>query len=93
MTSPCDLLCVNIGTRKPVSIVIMQYIALDPGLHDIVNIVGFCFFFYSDLRQIPDNQEVFAHPVTDQSIIMEILEYVDKDDEEAIRYNYRERNF
>lgn len=50
-------------------------------------------FFYSDLRQIPDNQEVFAHPVTDQSIIMEILEYVDKDDEEAIRYNYRERNF
>lgn len=42
-------------------------------------------FFYSDLRQIPDNQEVFAHPVTDQSIIIEILEYVDKDDEEAIR--------
>lgn len=42
-------------------------------------------FFNSDLRQIPDNQEVFAHPVTDQSIIIEILEYVDKDDEEAIR--------
>lgn len=42
-------------------------------------------FFNSDLRQIPDNQEVFAHPVTDQSIIIEILEYVDKNDEEAIR--------
>lgn len=47
MTSPCDLLCVNIGTRKPVSIVIMQYIALDPGLHDIVNIVGFWVFFFT----------------------------------------------
>lgn len=42
----------------------------------------------SDLRQIPDNQEVFAHPVTDQSIIIEILEYVDKDDEEAIRTHF-----
>lgn len=47
MTSPCDLLCVNIGTRKPVPIVIMQYIALDPGLHDIVNIVGFWGFFFT----------------------------------------------
>ena len=41
--------------------------------------------YYSDLRQIPDNQEVFAHPVTDQSVIIEILEYVDKEDEDAIR--------
>ncbi|XP_061189607.1 ran guanine nucleotide release factor-like [Saccostrea echinata] len=42
----------------------------------------------SDIRQIPDNQEVFAHPVTDQSIIIEILEYVDKDDEEAIKTHF-----
>ncbi len=24
---------------------------------------------------MPDNQEVFAHPVTDQSIIIDLLEY------------------
>nr|XP_022343171.1 ran guanine nucleotide release factor-like [Crassostrea virginica] len=42
----------------------------------------------SDLRQIPDNQEVFAHPVTDQSVIIEILEYVDKEDKEAIRTHF-----
>ncbi|KAH0626242.1 hypothetical protein JD844_001089 [Phrynosoma platyrhinos] len=27
------------------------------------------------MRQVPDNQEVFVHPCTDQSIIMELLEY------------------
>lgn len=42
-------------------------------------------FNFSDIRQIPDNQEVFAHPITDQSIIIEILEYVGSDDEEAIK--------
>lgn len=42
--------------------------------------------FYSDLRQIPDNQEVFAHPSTDQSIIVEIMEYqTAEDDIQAIR--------
>ncbi|CAB1315853.1 unnamed protein product [Coregonus sp. 'balchen'] len=29
----------------------------------------------SELREIPDNQEVFAHDHTDQSIIVELLEY------------------
>nr|XP_004663210.2 ran guanine nucleotide release factor [Jaculus jaculus] len=28
----------------------------------------------SDLRPVPDNQEVFCHPVTDQSLIVELLE-------------------
>nr|KAF6305459.1 RAN guanine nucleotide release factor [Pipistrellus kuhlii] len=28
----------------------------------------------SDLRPIPDNQEVFCHRVTDQSLIVELLE-------------------
>ncbi|XP_031209892.1 ran guanine nucleotide release factor-like [Mastomys coucha] len=28
----------------------------------------------SDLRPVPDNQEVFCHPVTDQSLIIELLE-------------------
>ena len=29
----------------------------------------------SEMRQVPDNQEVFAHPLTDQSIVIELLEY------------------
>ncbi|KAL7977695.1 hypothetical protein Chor_009644 [Crotalus horridus] len=29
----------------------------------------------SEMRQVPDNQEVFVHPSTDQSIIVELLEY------------------
>ncbi|MGH0181945.1 UNVERIFIED_CONTAM: hypothetical protein FKN15_007342 [Acipenser sinensis] len=32
-------------------------------------------FIGSELREIPDNQEVFAHSHTDQSIIVELLEY------------------
>jgi len=39
----------------------------------------------SQLRQIPDNQEVYTHSQTDQSIIVEILEYVEQSDEEAIK--------
>ncbi|XP_058870538.1 ran guanine nucleotide release factor [Acipenser ruthenus] len=37
---------------------------LPPGFRDV-----------SELREIPDNQEVFAHSHTDQSIIVELLEY------------------
>jgi hypothetical protein len=32
----------------------------------------------SDFRPVPDNQEVFADPMTDRSIIIEILEYEDQ---------------
>ncbi|KAH3818445.1 hypothetical protein DPMN_120167 [Dreissena polymorpha] len=41
----------------------------------------------SVVRQIPDNQEVFVHPGTDQSIIIELMEAVDSQqpDEHAIR--------
>ena len=39
----------------------------------------------SDVREIPDNQEVFAHSHTDQSIIIEILEYVQEPDEQAVK--------
>ena len=53
--------------------------------HSLHDLAIHMIVYYSDLRQIPDNQEVFAHPVTDQSVIIEILEYVDKEDEEAIR--------
>ena len=45
-----------------------------------------CLYLSSDLRQIPDNQEVFAHPSTDQSIVVEIMEYQSaEDDTQAIR--------
>ena len=40
----------------------------------------------STLRDIPDNQEVFVHSTTDQSIIVEILQYLDEGDEQAVRY-------
>lgn len=44
-------------------------------------------FIYSDLREIPDNQEVFAHPTTDQSIIVEVMEYQHaEDDDQALRF-------
>jgi len=42
----------------------------------------------SDLREVPDNQEVFVHPVTDQSLIIELLEYVAEADEQAVRTHY-----
>ncbi|KAJ8320118.1 hypothetical protein KUTeg_001705 [Tegillarca granosa] len=39
----------------------------------------------SQIRQIPDNQEVFTHSQTDQSLIIEILEMVQEPDESAIK--------
>ncbi|XP_046579583.1 ran guanine nucleotide release factor-like [Haliotis rubra] len=50
---------------------------LPPGVKDV-----------SELREIPDNQEVFVHPMTDQSLIIEILEYVEEPDEQAIRTHF-----
>ncbi|KAL4224573.1 hypothetical protein ACF0H5_015273 [Mactra antiquata] len=46
----------------------------------------------SVIRQIPDNQEVFAHPNTDQSIIIELLEAVDaqEPDEVAISTHFND---
>ncbi|XP_063059428.1 ran guanine nucleotide release factor [Engraulis encrasicolus] len=45
----------------------------------------------SELREIPDNQEVFAHRTTDQSIIVELLEYQSQvDNEEAARYHFED---
>ncbi|XP_053574292.1 ran guanine nucleotide release factor [Bombina bombina] len=45
----------------------------------------------SDLREIPDNQEVFAHSCTDQSIIVELLEYQEGvSDTEAARYHFED---
>lgn len=41
----------------------------------------------SQMRQVPDNQEVFAHSNSDQSIIFDILEYVPgMSDEKALEW-------
>lgn len=43
----------------------------------------------SDLRPVPDNQEVFCHPVTDLSLIIELLELqVHVQGEAAVRYHF-----
>ncbi|KAH3703694.1 hypothetical protein DPMN_078736 [Dreissena polymorpha] len=44
------------------------------------------------VRQIPDNQEVFVHPGTDQSIIIEPMEAVDSQqpDEHAISTHFED---
>lgn len=45
----------------------------------------------SNLREIPDNQEVFAHAHTDQSIIVELLEYQSQvSDQDAARYHFED---
>lgn len=45
----------------------------------------------SGLREVPDNQEVFAHPSTDQSLIVELLEYQQQvDDQHAATYHFED---
>uniref|UniRef100_A0A8C5D5Q7 Ran guanine nucleotide release factor n=1 Tax=Gouania willdenowi TaxID=441366 RepID=A0A8C5D5Q7_GOUWI len=45
----------------------------------------------SDLREIPDNQEVFAHTHTDQSLIIELLEYPGQvADQDAAKYHFED---
>ncbi|CAL1592905.1 unnamed protein product [Knipowitschia caucasica] len=45
----------------------------------------------STLREIPDNQEVFAHAHTDQSIIVELLEYQSQvADQDAASYHFED---
>jgi len=40
-------------------------------------ILNIFFVFFSDLRQVPDNQEVFIYANSDVSIVVEILEKVE----------------
>ena len=43
----------------------------------------------STIRTIPDNQEVFCHASTDQSLMVDILEYQNHvDGEEAAKYHF-----
>lgn len=45
----------------------------------------------SELREIPDNQEVFAHSHTDQSLIIELVEYQGQvADQDAARYHFED---
>ncbi|XP_056271571.1 ran guanine nucleotide release factor [Pseudoliparis swirei] len=45
----------------------------------------------SELREIPDNQEVFAHERTDQSLIVELVEYqAQVADRDAARYHFED---
>ncbi|XP_004462477.1 ran guanine nucleotide release factor [Dasypus novemcinctus] len=45
----------------------------------------------SDLRPVPDNQEVFCHRATDQSLIVELLELqVHVQGREAARYHFED---
>ncbi|CAN9500632.1 unnamed protein product [Ophioblennius macclurei] len=45
----------------------------------------------SDLREIPDNQEVFANAHTDQSLIVELVEYQGQvADHDAARYHFED---
>lgn len=45
----------------------------------------------SELREIPDNQEVFAHAHTDQSLIVELVEYQSQvADQDAARYHFED---
>lgn len=45
----------------------------------------------SHLREIPDNQEVFAHAHTDQSLIVELVEYqAQVADQDAARYHFED---
>ena len=44
----------------------------------------------SFFREIPDNQEVFSHIVTDQSIIFELVEYEDTPDDQIAQFHFQE---
>ncbi|XP_076472986.1 ran guanine nucleotide release factor-like [Babylonia areolata] len=45
----------------------------------------------SEIREVPDHQEVFAHKDTDQSIIIEVLSYVQEEtDLQAVKVHFEE---
>uniref|UniRef100_A0A8D3B461 Ran guanine nucleotide release factor n=1 Tax=Scophthalmus maximus TaxID=52904 RepID=A0A8D3B461_SCOMX len=45
----------------------------------------------SELREIPDNQEVFAHAHTDQSLIVELVEHQGQvADQDSARYHFED---
>ncbi|XP_069555045.1 ran guanine nucleotide release factor [Brachyistius frenatus] len=54
-------------------------------------VIPLCATDVSELREIPDNQEVFAHAHTDQSLIVELVEYQGQvADQGAARYHFED---
>lgn len=47
-------------------------------------------FWHSEIRQVPDNQEVYLDKDGFTSIVVEILERVDKPDVEALKYHLQD---
>jgi hypothetical protein len=55
------------------------------------NIVLIFYYFSSDFRQVPDNQEVFSDPARDQSVIIELLQYEPTiSDDQIAQYHFKE---
>jgi hypothetical protein len=53
-----------------------------------IRVLEFSDLTYSDVRQVPDNQEVFLYPDSDISMIVEILQKVEPASlDDAIKYN------
>jgi hypothetical protein len=46
--------------------------------------------FHSNIRQVPDNQEVYLDGDGFSSVVVEILERVDLPDNEALEYHLRD---
>jgi flavin-dependent dehydrogenase len=46
--------------------------------------------FISNFRQIPDNQEVYLDADGFSSVVVEILERVEKPDAEALEYHFKD---
>ncbi|CAG8606459.1 3532_t:CDS:2 [Ambispora gerdemannii] len=66
---------------------------IPPQFTDVRFLTHFFFYLYrtqnDDIREIPDNQEVFVDTHTDQSIVVEILELVNEaSNEEAASYHF-----
>jgi hypothetical protein len=60
----------------------------EPFLGIFIRVLELSDLSYSDVRQVPDNQEVFLYPDSDASIIVEILQKVEPASlDDAIKYN------
>ncbi|KAG1317188.1 hypothetical protein G6F62_013039 [Rhizopus arrhizus] len=56
----------------------------------IVIPLGKSFLDASQFRQVPDNQEVFVDTITQQSLIVELLEQVDAQDQDIARFHFQQ---
>lgn len=43
------------------------------------------------MREVPDNQEVFAHAQSDQSLLIDLMSYLeDMNDQDSLIYHYKD---